>query len=390
MIFVLNFTYENSTKLIFGKGVEESLCDEIKLLGSRVLLHYGSSSIKKSGLYDKVVDMLNKNNIFFKELSGVKPNPRVSLIREGIKIVRENKLDFVLAVGGGSVIDSSKAIAFGSDYDGDVWDFFDEKATITKCLPIGVILTIPAAGSESSVSCVISNEEGLFKRGVKSNLFRPKFAIMNPEFTYSLPPFQTAAGCCDMMIHVLERYFTNEKNVEITDRFCESLLKTIIHNSKIILDDPRDYNGRAEIMMAGSIAHNGFLGLGRSEDWASHKIEHELSAIYDITHGAGLSIVIPAWMKYVYSHNVNRFVQYANRVWNIDINFNNLEETALLGIEKTEEFFKSLGLPTRLNEVSIDDSKFAEMAEKACVFGPIGGFIKLKPEDIIKILKICL
>ncbi len=387
---MLNFTYENATKMIFGKDSESDLCNEIKLHGNRVLLHYGTSSIKKSGLYEKIVNMLNESGIFFKELGGVQPNPKLSLVYEGIKIAKENDLNFILAVGGGSAIDSSKAIAFGALYNGDVWDFFMQKASIKKSLPVGVILTLSAAGSETSISCVISNDHDLLKRGSNSNLIRPKFAIMNPEFTYTLPPYQTAAGCCDIMIHVLERYFTNTKNVELTDRLSESLLKTVIHNSKIALLDPNNYDARAEIMLSGSLAHNGFLGIGKEEDWASHRIEHELSAIYDIAHGAGLSIVVPAWMKYVYKHNINKFVQYANRVWDIDINFENLEETAILGIEKTEEFFKSLGLPVKLSEASIDSSRIKEMAKKACIFGPLGNFVKLDEKSIEEILNLCL
>ena len=387
---MLNFTYENATKMIFGKGSENSLCDEIKPYGDRVLLHYGTSSIKKSGLYDKIVNMLNENGIFFKELGGVQPNPRLSLVYDGIKLVKENDLNFILAIGGGSSIDSSKAIAIGALYDGDVWDFYMKKEVIKKALPVGVILTISAAGSETSFNSVISNDDGLLKRGVASNVMRPKFAIMNPEFTFTLPPYQTAAGCCDMMIHVFERYFSNTKNVELIDRLSEGLLKTVIYNSKIALKDPNNYDARAEIMLSGSFAHNGLLGIGKEEDWASHRIEHEISAIYDITHGAGLAIVTPAWMKYVYKHNINKFVQYANRVWNIDINFENLEETALLGIEKTEEFFKSLGLPVRLSEAGIDGTRISEMAKKACIFGPLGGFVKLNENDIEEILKLCL
>lgn len=385
---MLNFTYENSTKLIFGRESENNLPKEIKLYGKRVLFHYGSSSIKKTGLYDKVVNLLKKDDIFFIELPNVKPNPRVSLVREGIKIVKENDIDFILAVGGGSVIDSAKAIGLGAFYEGDVWDFFVKKITASKEVPVGVILTIPAAGSESSTRCVISNDDGLLKIGATTE--RPKFAIMNPEFSYSLPKNQAAAGICDMMTHIFERYFTNTKNVEVTDGFCESLLKTVIHNGPIVLKDPENYDAWGEIMLAGSMAHNGLLGIGREEDWASHRIEHQLSAIYDVTHGAGLSVVFPSWMRYVYSNNINRFVQFANRVWNIDINLDNLEETALLGIDRTEDFFKSLGLPIKLSEMNIDNSRFDEMAKKASPSGPLGAFVKLSEEDILNILKMAL
>ncbi|GAA3319215.1 hypothetical protein GCM10020331_025200 [Ectobacillus funiculus] len=269
---------------------------------------------------------MSKISKFF-ELGGVKPNPRVSLVREGVSLCKEHNIDFILAVGGGSVIDSAKAIAAGAKYDGDVWDFFTgKKSTVKDCLPIGVVLTIPAAGSESSDGTVITNEDGLYKRATGHITMRPKFAILNPVLTYTLPSYQTACGITDMMAHILERYFTNEKNVELTDRLCEAALKTIINNAHTVLEDPTNYDARAEIMWSGTIAHNDLLGTGRIGDWASHDIEHEISGIYDIAHGAGLAIVFPAWMKYVYKHDINRFAQFANRVWDVEIDLNNLEK----------------------------------------------------------------
>lgn len=385
---MINFTYHNTTKIIFGKDTESQVGDEIKKFGNRVLLHYGEGSIKKFGLYDKVIKSLKDAGLEVFELSGVKPNPRLSLVKEGIKICRENNIDFILAVGGGSVIDSSKAIGIGVTYEGDVWDFYTGKAKVSSTLPVGVILTLPAAGSESSTSSVITNEDGWYKRSVGDNIIRPVFAIMNPELTYTLPPYQTAAGAVDMMAHIFERYFTNESNVDLTDRLSEATLKTIIKNIPIVLQDPKNYEARAEIMWAGTIAHNGLLGTGRIEDWATHDIEHEISGIYDITHGAGLAILFPAWMKYVYKKDIKRFAQFANRVWNVEIDINNLEKTALEGIEKTKAYFKKIGMPVSLSEANIPDDRFEEMAKKAIENGPLGNFVKLNKEDIIAIFNL--
>lgn len=383
-----NFTFQNSTKIIFGKNTENSVGEETKKYGSKVLLHYGGGSIKKYGLYDKVMSSLKKAGLEIFELGGVKPNPRLSLVKEGIELCRKNKIDIILAVGGGSVIDSAKAIGVGALYDGDVWDFYSRKAKVKSTLPVGVILTIPAAGSESSSSSVITNEDGWYKRGLDSEFIRPVFAIMNPELTYTLPPYQTAAGVSDMIAHIFERYFTNEQNVDLTDRLCEATMKTIIRNAPIVLKEPENYDARAEIMWASTIAHGGLLGTGRIEDWATHGIEHEISGIYDIAHGAGLAILFPAWMKYVYKHDVKRFSQFANRVWNVEINLNNIEETALQGIEMTKTFFKSIGMPVSLSEANIPNDIFEEMASKATERGPLGSFVKLYKEDIINIFNL--
>lgn len=387
---MINFSYQNATKIIFGKDTENEVGNESKKYGSRILLHYGGGSIKKSGLYDRVVKSLKDAGVEIFELGGVKPNPRLSLVREGIELCHKNNIDLILAVGGGSVIDSAKAIGIGVSYKGDVWDFYTGKAVVNATLPVGVILTIPAAGSESSTGSVITNEDGWYKRSTGSNLMRPVFAIMNPELTYTLPPYQTAAGAADMMAHIFERYFTNEPNVDLTDRLSESTLRTIIKNVPIVLEEPENYEARAEIMWAGTIAHNGILGTGRVEDWGTHAMEHEISGIYDITHGAGLAILFPAWMKYVYKQDVNRFAQFANRVWDVEIDINNLEATALEGIEKTKAYFKKIGMPVSLTEANVPSDRFEEMASKGTENGPLGNFVKLHKEDIVNIFNLAL
>lgn len=381
-----NFTFECKTKIIFGKNTEKEVGTEIKKFGKKVLLHYGGGHIKKNGLYQKVKESLEKEQIEVFELGGVKANPILSLVEEGIRICKENQIDVLLAVGGGSVIDSAKAIGVGALYDGPVWDFFEGKTPVERMLPLGVVLTIPATGSEASNTTVVTKEEGLLKRALAHTVLRPTFAIMNPELTYSLPAYQTAVGSIDIMSHVIERYFTQEKNVDFTDRLCEATLKTIIKNVPKAIENPNGYAARAEIMWAGTIAHNGLLGTGRSEDWASHMMGHEITALYDTAHGATLSIVIPQWMEYVYKENVDRFVQYAVRVWGVPIE-GNKEEIAIQGIQKTKEFFESLDVPTSLHEIGIGNEKIEEMAEKCCAYGPIGGFKSLGKDDVIQIYK---
>ena len=387
--YIMNdFIFQNGTRIIFGKNTENQVGLETSQFSKKVLLHYGGGSIKKSGLYDTIKQALESQHIEVFELGGVKPNPRVSLVREGVSLCKENNIAFILAVGGGSVIDSAKAIAAGANYDGDVWDFFNGEAQVTDCLPIGVVLTIPAAGSETSSGTVITNEDGWLKRSALHPAMRPKFAILNPELSYTLPTYQTACGITDMMSHILERYFTTDKNVDLTDRLCEATLKSIINNAPKVLEEPNNYDARAEIMWAGTIAHNDLLGTGRTGDWASHDIEHEISGIYDIAHGAGLAIIFPAWMKYVYQHDVNRFVQFANRVWDVEIDLNNLEQTALEGIKRTEQFFQAIGMPITLSEVNIRDEHFVEMAQKATERWPLGNFKKLHEEDVLNIYKL--
>ena len=387
-----NFSFQNATKIIFGKGTEENVGEETKLHADKVLLHYGGGSIKQSGLYDRVIASLKNSGVAFIELSGVKPNPRLSLVKEGIKICRDNGIKFILAVGGGSVIDSAKAIAVGVPYSGDVWDFYDGKGAPKEALKVATVLTIPAAGSEASPSSVISDDEKQLKRGLTVEIIRPVFSIMNPELTYTLPAYQTACGAADIMAHIMERYFTNTTDVELTDRLCEATMKTMINNVPQILNKPDDYASRADVMWTGCVAHNDILGTGREGDWGSHMIEHEISAIYDVAHGAGLAVVFPAWMKYVYKHNVSRFVQFASRVFNVEIDFYNPEKTAFEGIRRLEMFFESIGLPVRLSQMNIKDDKISEMAAKSTQKDSfaVGNFVKLKTSDVAEILKLAL
>jgi len=385
-----NFIFQNTTKIIFGKDKEKEVGEHTAEHGYKVLLHYGGGSIKKYGTYDRVVKSLEKAGVDYVELGGVEANPKLSLVNEGIELAREEKVDFILAVGGGSVIDSAKAIAVGYFYDGDVWDFFTGKAEINEALPIGVVLTIPAAGSESSDSAVVTKMDGMYKRDIGSDYIRPEFAIMNPELTFTLPDYQTACGAADIMAHIMERYFTNTENVELTDRLSESALKTIIKNVPEVLENNENYAARAEIMWTGTIAHNNLLGTGREEDWSSHGIEHELSGIYDVAHGAGLAVVFPAWMNYVYQHDLERFAQFAVRVWDVDPDFKDLEWTARQGIKKTKEFFSSIGLPVTLEGLEIPADRLEEMAEKATENGPIGNFVKLDKEDVLNIYQSAL
>jgi hypothetical protein len=383
-----NFEFHNKTRIVFGRSTEERAGELAAGYGKRVLLHYGGGSIKRTGLYDRVKSSLAAAGLEVYELGGVQPNPRLSLVYQGIDMCRENDIDIVLAVGGGSVIDSAKAIGFGVPYSGDVWDFFENKATVEETLPVGVVLTIPAAGSESSNSCVITKEEGLLKRPVNVNVIQPEFAIMNPELTFTLPPYQTACGAADIMAHVMERYFTQERNVDFTDRLCEATLRTIIHNVPIVLEDPENYAARAEIMWAGAIAHNGLLNTGRGGDWASHIIEHEISGIYDIAHGAGLAIVYPAWMRYVHKEYVEKYAQYATRVWDVEAHFEDPAATALEGIRRLENFFRRVGLPVRLKDADIGADRLEEMADKFSEMAPKGDIKPIYRDDALEILKL--
>ncbi len=387
-----SFIFNNTTKIIFGKDTELSVGQETRKYSNKVLLHYGGGSIKKSGLYDRVIKSLKDAEVEVFELSGVLPNPRLSLVNEGIRICRKNDINFILAVGGGSTIDSAKAIAVGVPYEGNVWDFYNGISEPQKALPVATVLTIPAAGSESSHSSVITNEDGWYKRGLSSNYLYPVFSILNPELTFTLPDYQTACGSADIMAHIMERYFTDTKNVELTDRLCEATFKTVVHNVPLALKTPDDYNYRAEIMWAGTVAHNNLLNTGRLGDWGSHDIEHEISAIYDIAHGAGLAIVFPAWMKYLYRRDINRFAQYAQRIWNIDDNLFDLEDVALRGIAALENYFNSIGLPTRLSHVNIDDTHLEEMADKCTASDTqtVGAVMKLNKNDVLNILKLAL
>jgi len=385
------FQYNNKVKFVFGKETEHKVGDMIKEAGgSRVLLHYGGGSIKRNGLYERVVKSLKEANLYVVDLGGVVSNPRLSKVYEGIRLCKEEKIDFILAVGGGSVIDSSKCIAAGCRYDGDVWDLLTGKGRIETSIPLATVLTIPAAGSEVSADLVITREEGQLKRAYNHSSLRPVFSIMNPELTYSLPKFQTTCGIVDMLAHIFERYFTREEHVEVTDRMAEGLMKAIMHLAPKLIAEPNNYDYRAEIMWAGTMAHNGLLGTGRIEDWSSHIIEHELSGIYDIAHGAGLSIIFPAWMKYVYKEDIPRFAQWANRVFDIELDPNNLEEAVCNGISTLERFYKNLEMPVRLSDVGINDEQLEEMAEKAVGGKTIGNFKALGKEDVINIYQLAL
>ena len=385
---MLNFEFSCPTKIVFGRGAEARAGEETKKHSRKVLLHYGSDRIKKSGLFDRVAAALREAGVEYRELGGVQPNPRLGLVRRGISLCREEGIDFILAVGGGSAIDSAKAIAMGVPYAGDVWDFYSGKAFAEKALPVGVVLTIPAAGSEASPSSVITDEEGPVKAGCTNELLRPVFALLNPELTFSLPAYQTACGAADIMAHVMERYFTPVRDVDFTDRLCEATMKTIINNVPIAIREPEDYAARAEIMWAGTVAHNDLLGTGRMGDWASHDIEHELSALYDVPHGAGLAVVFPAWMKYVYKEDPARFVQYAVRVWDVDLPFADQEGIVLEGIRRLAEFFRSIGLPTTLKELGVPEDRLEEMAARCTSRGPVGSLKKLAKEDVLAIYRL--
>lgn len=382
-----NFTFYAPTYFDFGKDAELHVADLIRQYGgSRVLLHYGGGSIKRSGLYDRVMETLNNGGLAVWELGGVKPNPRSGLVQEGIELCKKEKINFILAVGGGSTIDSAKAIAAGSLYDGDFLDFYRGKAVIREALPVGTILTISAAGSEGSPNTVITDEATQVKKGTKSDLLRPKFSILNPALTCTLSPYQTAAGATDIMIHVCERYFSNTKEVEITDRLCEAVLKTMIYETPRVLKNPDHYEARANIMWAGMLAHNNVCGVGRVQDWASHHIEHELSALYDVTHGAGLAVIAPLWMRHVLKTNPDKLVQFATRVWDIPLVEDDPKATALKGIEAFESFLKSIGMPSSFQEIGAREEDIELLTDKLLNGRKTeGNYVKLTREDVIQI-----
>ncbi len=389
-----NFTFYSPTFFVFGKETENEAGKYVRQFGgSKVLIHYGGSSAKKSGLLDRVEASLKNEGINYVMLGGVKPNPRSGLVYEGIELCRKENVDFILAVGGGSVIDSSKAIAAGTIYDGDFWDFYSGKP-IEKALPVGTILTIAAAGSEGSPDSVITKEEGMFKRGAGSNAIRPKFSILNPELTQTLPAYQTAAGITDIMAHLYERYLTNTRDVEVTDRLIEALLLTMKHEGPRVIADPDCYEARANIMWAGMVAHNNTCGVGRSQDWNSHNIEHELSALYDCAHGAGLAVTMPAVFKYVMNHDVMRFARVAVRVWGCQMDFDHPEVTALEGIEAFRNFLISIGMPKNFEELGAKREDIPKLVEVLCHGngrdGSISGFVTLTEEDCTKIYEMMI
>ncbi len=389
-----DFNFYSPTFFAFGKDRENEAGSLVRRFGgSKVLIHYGGGSVIRSGLLDRVKASLDKENIPYAELGGVKPNPRSGLVYEGIELCRKEGIDFILAVGGGSTIDSSKAIAAGVVYDGDFWDFYSGKL-IEKALPIGTILTIAAAGSEGSPDSVITKEEGMFKRGATGDAIRPRFSILNPALTQTLPPYQTACGITDIMAHLYERYLTNTTEVEVTDRLIEGLLLTMIHEGPRVIEDPDNYEARANIMWAGMMAHNNSCGVGRSQDWTSHDIEHELSALYDCAHGAGLAVTLPANFTYVMKHNVMRFAQAAVRVWGCQMDFANPENTARAGIEALRRFFKSIGMPGNFEELGAKEEDIPKMVESLCRGngrgGSISGFTTLTEEDCANIYRLMI
>ena len=386
-----NFAYYTPTKVVFGKDEEKNVGKLAKEFGAKkVLIHYGGGSAVRSGLIDKIKTSLTEENISFVELGGVKPNQRLSLIYEGIKLAKENSVDFILAVGGGSVIDSAKGIGYGianPDIE-DVWDLYIGKKKTQKCAPIGVVLTIAAAGSEMSSGSVVTKEDEQLKRSYGCDNARPKFAIMNPELTYTLPKYQIACGVVDIMMHTMERYFSPVGNLELTDKIAEGLLRTMIKYGKISLENPYNYEARAEIMWASSLAHNGLTGCGGIGDWSTHQLEHDLGGVYDIAHGAGLSAVWGSWARYVYKENPRRFAQFAENVFGIE-KIGTDEEIAIKGIEAMENFYKDIEMPISISEtrINLSDEDVEMLAEKCSNNGTryIGSFKKLFKEDMAKI-----
>ena len=363
-----DFNYYAPTEVVFGEKSEEQVARLVKKYGgTKVLVHYGGQSAIRSGLLVKIIGLLQEAGIDFVKLGGVVPNPRLSLAQKGIELCRREGVDFILAVGGGSVIDSSKCIAYGVPYEGNVWDFYQGKAKATAMLPLAAVLTIPAAGSEMSESSVITNEDGDVKLGYSNNLSRPQFAIMNPCRTFTLPPYQTAAGVTDMMMHTMERYFTKDDDMDLTTEIAEAMLRSMKNAVFAVLKNPEDYRNRAQIMWGGSLMHNGLTGCGVSDDWATHQLEHELSGMFDVTHGAGLAAIWPSWARYVMHENVSRFVRFAVNVMDVPNDFTDPEGTALKGIEAMERFYHAIGMPINIKELigrDITDAEIKEMTRK--------------------------
>lgn len=389
-----NFTYYSPTYFAFGQDTEAQTGQYVKRFGgTKVLIHYGGGSVIRSGLLDRVKKSLDEEQIPYVELGGVKPNPRSGLVYEGIELCQKENVDFVLAVGGGSAIDSAKAIAAGAIYDGDFWDYYEGKP-VDEALPIGTVLTIAAAGSEGSPDSVITREEGMFKRGASGEAFRPKFSILNPALMQTLPPYQTACGITDILAHLYERYLTNTEEVETTDRMIEALMMAMIHEGPRVMEDPNHYQARANIMWAGMMAHNNSCGVGRTQDWASHNIEHELSAKYDCAHGAGLAVVMPAVFTYNMHHDVMRFAKVANRVWGCPMDFEHPERTAKAGIHALQQFLCAIGMPKNFAELGAKEEDIPELAHMACYgnngSGRVEGFVSLSEEDVAAIYRLML
>ena len=383
---MLNFEYYTPTKVVFGKDTEKQAGELVKAFGgTKVLVHFGGQSAKKSGLLDRICNSLEEAGLSYVTLGGVVPNPHLSKVYEGIELSKKEGVDFILAVGG-SVIDSGKAIGYGVANEGDVWDFYAKKRTAKACLPIGAVLTIAAAGSEMSNSSVITNEDGWLKRGYNDDVSRCKFAVMNPELTYTLPAYQTACGCVDILMHTMERYFTKAENTMLTDSVAEGLMRTVIYNAKVLAEDPENYDARAQVMWAGSLSHNGLTGCGTEGDWASHQLEHELGGMFDVAHGAGLAAVWGSWARYVYKEKPARFAQFAANVFNIPWNSSNLEQMALDGIQAMEAFYRSIHMPTSLAELGVNptEEQIQELAKKCSFMGKrtVGTFKVLQIPDM--------
>lgn len=387
---MLNFTFSHPTQLVFGTDTVSRVGELSKTLGNKILLHYGQSSIKKSGLYDIVMASLKEAGLEVVELGGVVANPVFSLVLEGIKLCKEEQIEGILAVGGGSVMDSAKAIAAGVYVEDDYWNYFMNRGDVPNALPIGVVSTLPATGSETSPSSVITNEAVEHKRSINSKKILPKFSIVDPKLHVTLPAYQTACGISDIMSHLIERYFTHTTHVDYTDRLLEASFHTLLVNGPLLMKDPSNLDARSEVAFVSLVAHNGLLGGGREEDWASHRIEHELSNYYNIAHGAGLAIIMPAWMRYVYKENPARFEQFARRVFKIDYAFDQQEQTIVAGIDAYEKFLSDLYLPTSLTEAGILEDNFEQMTDNALVNRgeTVGNFKKLNKQDIINIYRL--
>lgn len=388
-----NFVFYSPTEFVFGKDTEGQVGALSQKYGARkVMIVYGGGSAQRSGLLDRVKASFDKAGLSWCELGGVQPNPTDGKVYQGIELAKKEDIDLLLAVGGGSVIDTAKAIAAGVPYSGDFWDFFEGKAKVEAALKVAVVLTIPAAGSEGSGNAVITKEATLQKLGIKvPGLLRPVFSIMNPELTYTLPPFQTACGAADMMAHIMERYFSNTPDVELTDRISEGVLKAIIEEAPKAMKNPQDYGARANLMWAGMVAHNDTCGVGREEDWSSHALEHEVSAVYGVAHGAGLSVIFPAWLTWMTTHNLPKLVQFAVRVWDVPAE-GNPEAVALEGIRRLRRFFSSLGLPITFRELGIPEPDIDLLVNNLHRNKGelLGNYVKLTRQDTAEIYRLAL
>ena len=389
-----DFNFFTPTRYIFGKNAQKNVgALSADMLGKRILLVFGKSSAKSSGLLEEIERYLKDSGVKFFEFGGIKPNPTDGPVREGIRLCKEENITGILAVGGGSVIDTAKAIAVGVEYEGDFWDFFSGKAVPEKALPIGVVLTIPAAGSEGSGNSVITKEDELRKVSIRTDfVLRPKFAILNPELTYNLPPYQTGCGIVDMMAHILERYFTPTEGADVSDRISEGVLKAIIKNAPVVMSNPHDYDARANIMWAGTLAHNGICGCGKTEDWASHGLEHEISALYDVAHGAGLSVILLAYMRFMLDKKPKRIADLGKYVFNLECDSHTESEGAELAIQEFDKFFKSLDMPTTFGELGIENPDIDLLVEKVhqTKGNPFGAYYPITPEVSREIYTIAL